>query len=304
MNNKKIVILGSCNTDLVIKVRHFPLPGETIIGSDFMTNQGGKGANQAVSVARMGGDALFIAKVGNDSFGKNSIAAMQTESIDTQYCFVTNDAPTGVAMIDVDENGENCIIVASGANALLTADDVEKARKEIEGASILLMQLETPVPTLMYAAEIAHKAGVTVVLNPAPFPKDPLPAAFLKNIDIITPNETEAEYMSGVHITDEDSALQAIQAIQKLGVSKVVITAGAAGAYTEDNGKAVCVPTRKTQVIDTTAAGDTFCGALCVSLSEGHTLTNSIAFANKAASITVTKMGAWQSIPRREALDL
>jgi len=303
MKNKKIVILGSCNTDLVIKVRHFPLPGETIIGSDFMTNQGGKGANQAVSVARMGGNALFIAKVGNDSFGKNSIEALNAEGIDTRYCYMTNDAPTGVAMIDVDEQGENTIIVASGANALLSPGDVENAREEIENAEILLMQLETPLPTLMYAAEIAHKAGVTVVLNPAPFPNNPLPEDFLKNIDIITPNETEAEYMSGIHATDTDSALKAIAKIKELGVSKVVITAGAAGAYMEENGKAICVPTRKTKVIDTTAAGDTFCGALCVSLSEEKNLEESISFANKAASITVTRMGAWQSIPHRDVLD-
>lgn len=303
MEKKKIVILGSCNTDLVIKVRHFPLPGETIIGSDFMTNQGGKGANQAVSVARMGGQALFIAKVGNDSFGKNSIAAMNEEGIDTRFCFVTDKAPTGVAMIDVDDKGENCIIVASGANALLSIEDVELARKEIESASILLMQLETPIPTLMYAAEMAHEAGVTVVLNPAPFPKDALPKEFLKNVDIITPNETEAGAMSGVHVCDETSALQAIEAIQKLGVSKVVITAGSAGAYTVVNGKAVCVPTYKTKVVDTTAAGDTFCGALCVSLSEEKDITSSIAFANKAASISVTRMGAWRSIPHREELN-
>ena len=303
MEKKKIVILGSCNTDLVIKVRHFPLPGETIIGSDFMTNQGGKGANQAVSVARMGGQALFIAKVGNDSFGKNSIAAMNEEGIDTRFCFVTDKAPTGVAMIDVDDKGENCIIVASGANALLSIEDVELARKEIESASILLMQLETPIPTLMYAAEMAHEAGVTVVLNPAPFPKDALPKEFLKNVDIITPNETEAEAMSGVHVSDETAALQAIEAIQKLGVSKVVITAGSAGAYTVVNGKAVCVPTYKTKVVDTTAAGDTFCGALCVSLSEEKDITSSIAFANKAASISVTRMGAWRSIPHREELN-
>lgn len=303
MEKKKIVILGSCNTDLVIKVRHFPLPGETIIGSDFMTNQGGKGANQAVSVARMGGQALFIAKVGNDSFGKNSIAAMNEEGIDTRFCFVTDKAPTGVAMIDVDDKGENCIIVASGANALLSIEDVELARKEIESASILLMQLETPIPTLMYAAEMAHEAGVTVVLNPAPFPKDALPKEFLKNVDIITPNETEAGAMSGVHVSDETSALQAIEAIQKLGVSKVVITAGSVGAYTVVNGKAVCFPTYKTKVVDTTAAGDTFCGALCVSLSEEKDITSSIAFANKAASISVTRMGAWRSIPHREELN-
>ena len=181
---------------------------------------------------------------------------------------------------------------------MLSETDVEAAREEICGSSILLMQLETPIPTLMYAARMAHEAGVTVVLNPAPFPKEALPEDFLKNIDIITPNETEASGMSGIEIADEASALRAITAIRKLGVGKVVITAGGAGAYTEENGELQHIEAFKSHVVDTTAAGDTFCGALCVALSQGKTLVQAISDANRAASISVTRMGAWCSIPR------
>ena len=302
MERRRIVVIGSCNTDMVIKVHHLPKPGETIIGYDFMTNQGGKGANQAVSVARMGGETLFIARLGDDSFGRQSLDLLREEGIDTRFVQLTPNVSTGVAMIPVDEKGENSIIVASGANALLSETDVEAAREEICSASLLLMQLETPIPTLMHAARIAHEAGVTVVLNPAPFPKEALPHEFLENIDLITPNETEAAGMSGIGIVDEATALQAIKAIQDLGVSRVVITAGSAGAYTEENGELQHIETFKTQVVDTTAAGDTFCGALCVAISQGKTLKQAIRIANKAASVSVTRMGAWRSIPHKEEI--
>lgn len=296
---KKIIVIGSCNTDMVIKVDHLPLPGETIIGHDFMTNQGGKGANQAVAVARLGGNTQFIARLGDDGFGCQSQQLLQQEGIETTYVTLTEGVATGVAMIPVDEKGENSIIVASGANALLSVDDIKAAEADICQASIVLMQLETPVETLMYAARVAHEAGVTVVLNPAPFPKEPLPVEFLKNLDLITPNETEASMMSGVQVKNEATALQAIRAIQALGVKNVIITAGSAGAYTEKDGQLLRIPAFKTEVVDTTAAGDTFCGALCVALSEGRSIKDAICFANKAASISVTRMGAWRSIPQR-----
>ena len=294
---KKVVVIGSCNTDMVIKVDHLPLPGETIIGHDFMTNQGGKGANQAVAAARMGGETLFIARVGEDGFGRQSVNLLKEEGIDTRYVKLTPGASTGIAMIPVDEKGENSIIVSSGANALLSIEDIEAARTEICGAKILLMQLETPVTTLVRAAEMAHGEGVMVVLNPAPFPKKPLPSELLRNLDLITPNETEAAAMSGVEVKDESSAMRAICEIQKLGVERVVITAGSSGAYTEEHGTLIHVPAFKTKVVDTTAAGDTFCGALSVALAQGKVLVDAIRMANKAASISVTRMGAWRSIP-------
>lgn len=300
MQNNKIVVIGSCNTDMVIKVHHLPLPGETIIGYDFMTNQGGKGANQAVAVARMGGDTAFIARLGDDGFGRNSLALLKKEGIDTEYVNFTEGVSTGVAMIPVDEKGENSIIVASGANAMLSEADIDAAKELIANASIVLMQLETPIPTLMQAAKIAHEAGVKVVLNPAPFPKEPLPAEFLQNVDLIIPNETEITGMTGVEINSKDTIKKAMLRICEIGVKNVVLTAGGAGAYLLENDELVNVPTFKTNVVDTTAAGDTFCGSLCVALSRGESLNDAVRFANKAASISVSRMGAWRSIPQKE----
>ena len=293
----RIIVVGSCNTDMVIRVEHLPLPGETIIGHDFITNQGGKGANQAVAVKRLGGDTVFIARLGNDEFGAKSLRLLTEEGIDTSHVRLTDGVPTGVALIPVDDNGENSIIVSSGANALLSSADIEAAEPLFENASILLMQLETPVPTLISAARLAKRHGATVVLNPAPYPKQPLPGELLELVDIITPNETEAAGMSGVKVTDKDTAIQAIREIQKQGVGNVIITAGAAGAYTAIDGQLVHIPTVKAEVVDTTAAGDTFCGALCVALGKGTDITEAIRFANKAASLSVTRIGAWMSIP-------
>ncbi|MDE6716127.1 MAG: bifunctional hydroxymethylpyrimidine kinase/phosphomethylpyrimidine kinase, partial [Muribaculaceae bacterium] len=230
----------------------------------------------------------------------NSLALLKKEGIDTEYVNFTEGVSTGVAMIPVDEKGENSIIVASGANALLSEADVDAAKELISNASIVLMQLETPIPTLIHAAKIAHSAGVKVVLNPAPFPKEPLPAEFLENVDLIIPNETEITGMTGVKISDEASIKKAMLGISSLGVKNVVLTAGGAGAYLLENDELVNVPTFKTTVVDTTAAGDTFCGSLCVALSQGESLKNAVRFANKAASISVSRMGAWRSIPQKD----
>ena len=295
--NKKIIVVGSCNTDMVIRVDHLPEPGETIIGHDFITNQGGKGANQAVAVKRLGGETAFIARLGNDDFGAKSLRLLTEEGIDTSFVRLTDGVSTGVALIPVDDKGENSIIVSSGANALLSPLDIEEAEPLFEKASILLMQLETPVPTLISAARLAKQFGAKVVLNPAPYPKEPLPIELLELVDIITPNETEAAGMSGVKVIDEDSALKVICEIQKQGVGNVIITAGASGAYTSTEGQLVRIPSEKVEVVDTTAAGDTFCGALCVALSKGTDMVQAIRFANKAASLSVTRLGAWMSIP-------
>lgn len=295
--NKKIIVVGSCNTDMVIRVDHLPEPGETIIGHDFITNQGGKGANQAVAVKRLGGETAFIARLGNDDFGAKSLRLLTEEGIDTSFVRLTDGVSTGVALIPVDDKGENSIIVSSGANALLSPFDIEEAEPLFEKASILLMQLETPVPTLISAARLAKQFGAKVVLNPAPYPKEPLPIELFELVDIITPNETEAAGMSGVKVLDEESALKAICEIQKQGVGNVIITAGASGAYTSTEGQLVRIPSEKVEVVDTTAAGDTFCGALCVALSKGTDMVQAIRFANKAASLSVTRLGAWMSIP-------
>ena len=298
VKSKKIVIVGSSNTDLTVRVEHFPQPGETIIGHSFMTAQGGKGANQAVAVARLGGEAVFVARLGRDAFGETTLRLLQQEGMDTRHVSLTDGAASGVALIPVDSKGENTIIVASGANALLSVDDIQSAAADIRAAGILLMQLETPVPTLVEAARLAHSNGVMVVLNPAPFPKEPLPKELLENVDLIIPNETEAAYMAGQEVEDDASALAVIRNIQALGVQRVIITVGKRGAYTlDEQGQLVLVPAFPVKAVDTVAAGDTFCGALCVALSKGMTMAQAIRVANKAASIAVTRMGAQPSVP-------
>ncbi|MBP3773726.1 MAG: ribokinase [Bacteroidaceae bacterium] len=298
IKSKKIVIVGSSNTDLVVQVDHFPQPGETIIGHDFMTAQGGKGANQAVAVARLGGEAVFVCRLGRDSFGESTLRLLEKEGLDTRHVKLTDGAASGVALIPVDSKGENTIIVASGANALLSAEDIREAAEDIKEAGILLMQLETPVPTLVEAAKLAHSHGVKVILNPAPFPKEPLPMELLENVDLIIPNETEAAYMAGQQVVDDASALAVIRKIQGLGVQNVIITVGKKGAYTlDEQGELVLVPAFVVKAVDTTAAGDTFCGALCVALAKGMSMAESLRMANKAASISVTRMGAQPSVP-------
>ena len=296
-DSKKIVIVGSSNTDLVLRVEHFPQAGETIMGSDFMTAQGGKGANQAVAVARLGGEAVFVARLGSDAFGEVTLAALRGEGIDTRHVVLTDGVASGVATITVDSHGENCIVVAGGANLLLSPEDVDRAAADIRSAALLLMQLETPLPALIQAARLAHDSGVRVVLNPAPYPKKPLPAELLQNVDIIIPNETEAAYMTGIQVVDDASALAAIRKMQSMGVKEAIITVGKQGAYTLCDDQLVRVPAVEVKAVDTTAAGDTFCGALCVALTKGMPMADAIRIACKAASISVTRRGAQPSVP-------
>lgn len=303
-SNKKIVIVGSSNTDMSVRADHLPKPGETIIGGKFLMNHGGKGANQAVAVARLGGEAVFVCKVGDDMFGNNTLEMLQKEGINTSYLSKSKDAPSGIALISVDLKGENSIVVASGANACLSEEDVQDAESEIKAASIVLMQMETPLPTLICAAEIAKKHGTTVVLNPAPAPKEPIPDALLKNVDILIPNATEAQMISGIEITDDASAKKSIAAIMSRGVKTVIVTIGSKGAVTLQDGELVKVPAFSVQSVDATAAGDTFCGALCVSLCKNNSLKDAILYANKASSISVTRMGAQASIPYEKEVNV
>jgi ribokinase len=300
MNNSKIVVIGSCNTDMVIKSDRLPVPGETVIGNTFMMNPGGKGANQAVAVARMGGNVTFISKTGNDLFGRQSIELYNTEGIRTDYVFSDPDNPSGVALISVDANGENCILVACGANGTLSVKDIEKARAEIEAADLLLMQLEIPMETVEYAAEIASQKGVKVILNPAP--AQTLSSRLLKNLYIITPNKNEAEMLSGVKVSDWASAKTALDNISEKGVDIVVMTLGEKGAFIKEGNQYYEVAAEKVEAVDTTAAGDTFNGALCVGLSEGMSIVDAVKLACKASAITVTRMGAQVSIPNREEI--
>lgn len=301
-NAKKIIVVGSSNTDMVIRTDRMPRPGETVLGGNFMMNQGGKGANQAVAAAKLGGNTMFVAKVGNDIFGTQTIELLKQVNIDTTHVGISADLPSGVALINVDASGENSIAVASGANAALTPADIDAAEADIAQAALVIMQLETPVETVARAAEVAKRHGVTVILNPAPAPKTPLPASLLANVDIIIPNKTEAEAISGIAITDSASEDAAIRAIHAMGVKTVIFTLGSKGALICENGDCLEIPSFKVKAVDTTAAGDTFCGALCVALAEGESMRRAIEFANKAASISVTRMGAQQSIPFRHEI--
>ena len=294
---KKIFVLGSTNTDMVIAARKLPAPGETISGGRFMMNPGGKGANQAVAVARLAakrGACVFVAKVGDDLFGRDAAARFRAEGIDARLV-VDRKNPSGTALILVDAKGQNVISVALGANGTLSPADVKPRLKDLKGAAALLMQLETPIPTVLAAAKAAKAAGVMVVLNPAPAAK--LPKELYPLIDWITPNETEAELLTGVKVKDAKSAQLAVDALKRKGVKNVAITMGAKGVYCGNCRR--LYPAKKVKAVDCVAAGDTFNGAFVVALAEGKSCRDAIAFAQKASAISVTRPGAQSSVPRR-----
>jgi len=300
MNGKKILIVGSSNTDMVIKTHNFPAPGETILGGRFLMNAGGKGANQAVAAARLGGMVTFVGKIGDDIFGKQAVQQLEDEGINVDFVAVDPENPSGVALITVDKKGENSIVVAPGSNGTLSSADFDKALAELDDSEFVLMQLEIPIPTVEHIARMAAKKQKKVVLNPAPAAV--LTDELLQNLYIITPNETEAELLTGIKVTDEQSALKAALVLNEKGVELVIITMGSAGAFLLSNGKSEIISAPKVEAVDTTAAGDTFNGALVVALSEGKTIQDSIAFANKAAAISVTRIGAQSSVPFRKEI--
>lgn len=297
----RIVVVGSSNTDMVIKMDHLPVPGETILGGKFLMNPGGKGANQAVAAAKLGGDVVFIAKVGNDVFGQEAVQGFRKAGIHTEFIATDPGQPSGVATIMVDGKGENSIAVASGANNSLSAADVDLAKEEIRAADILLMQLETPLQTVEHAAVIGKRENTTVILNPAPARE--LSDHLLGMLDVITPNETEAEGLTGIKVENMESAGMAAEALREKGVGTVIITLGSQGAYVRSDLFAGLVPSRKVEAVDTTAAGDTFNGALAVGLANGSGIEAAVGFANKAASISVTRLGAQSSAPKLEEVD-
>ena len=297
---KKIVVIGSTNTDMVISGRRLPVPGETISDGRFMMTPGGKGANQAVAVARLSaknGACTFIAKVGDDVFGRDTARRMRKDGIAARLV-VDRKEPSGTALILVDARGQNVISVALGANGTFSPKDVAPFKKEIESSSCLLMQLETPLETVEWAAKAAHGAGVPVILNPAPARR--LPREIYPLVDWLTPNETEAEILAGVKVEDAASAAKATAVLMKRGVGHVIITMGAKGVYCGDENRVV--PARKVKAVDCVAAGDTFNGAFAVALAEGRPVLDAIAFAQKAAAISVTRPGAQPSVPYRHEI--
>ena len=294
-NTQKITVIGSTNTDMVIKAQRLPLPGETILGGAFFMAQGGKGANQAVAVSRLGGQLTFVAKTGADIFGKNTRDVLVNDGIDVKYILEDKEEPTGVALIMVDEQAENSISVASGANAKLLPDDFNLIPEVIEDADIILMQLEIPLETVEYVATKAHALGKKVILNPAPGCR--LSKSLLEKLYLLTPNETEAELISGIKVSDVPSAKEAAKQIHSMGVASVIITMGAKGALIYSENQFVLVPAVSVNAVDTTAAGDVFNGALAVALSKKESLVSAAGFASKAAAISVTRMGAQPSVP-------
>jgi ribokinase len=301
MAKQPIVVVGSSNTDMIIKLARIPRPGETVLGGEFITAAGGKGANQAVAAARAGGQVHFIARVGRDVFGDQALSGFLKDRIDVTHVSRDKSAPSGVALIFVAPDGENSIAVASGANNNLSPADVKKAKKLLTTASAVVLQLETPLPTVHTACEIAAKAGVRVILNPAP--AQPLPDELLRLVSILTPNETEAELLTGIKVHDETSARRAADTLRARGVETVIITLGPRGAFVAAAQCRKLIPGFKMQAVDTTAAGDVFNGALAVALGEDQALEKAVRFANAAAGISVTRMGAQPSAPKRKEID-
>ncbi|MBN2347663.1 MAG: ribokinase [Bacteroidales bacterium] len=297
----KITVIGSSNTDMIIKVPRFPNPGETILGGKFATASGGKGANQAVAAARAGGDVTFVARVGNDMFGEKAIQGFLKDKINIDHVIKDKDAPSGVAQIMVDQAGENFIAVAPGANLNLSEYDVISAKEIILSSDILLMQLEIPLKVVEYAAKLAHDNGIRVILNPSPF--FTLPISLLKMVSILTPNQKEAELLTGVKVEDENSAEDAGRILISKGVDKVIITLGQHGALVLDSGGSELVTGFKVRVEDTTAAGDVFNGALAVAVTEKKNIYEAVRFANAAAALSVMKLGAQPSAPMREEIN-
>ena len=304
MKKANVVVVGSSNTDMIIQMKSIPRPGETLLGGRFSIAPGGKGANQAVAAARAagpGGKVTFVAKVGQDLFGDQTIAGLKKDKISTDYVFRDKKNASGVALIYVAEDGENSIGVASGANGALSPADVKKAAKVIAESDILVMQLETPLPTVLEAAKTADKAGVPVILNPAPM--QPLPEELLRKVTILTPNETEAESLTGITVTDKNSAQAAADILHRKGVPVVIITMGAKGVYLSAPECKKMIKSFKVKAVDSTAAGDVFNGALATALSQEIGLLEAIRFAIAAAAISVTRLGAQPSVPTRKEIE-
>lgn len=297
----KLVVLGSINADHILNLDAFPTPGETVTGHHYQVAFGGKGANQAVAAGRSGADIAFIACTGDDDIGERIRSQLVRDNVDIAPVQTIQDHATGVALIFVNAEGENVIGIHAGANAALSVDQVEAQKERIAYAQALLMQLESPLDSILAAAKIAHQHQTRVVLNPAP--ASVLSDELLALVDIITPNETEAEKLTGVHIENDHDAAKAAHILHEKGIAIVIITLGSRGVWVSHEGKGQRIPGFSVHAIDTIAAGDTFNGALVTALLEGTTLDDAIRFAHAAAAIAVTRKGAQSSVPWRDEID-
>ena len=298
----QVVVVGSLNMDFVVQVASLPAPGETVMGSSFRTIPGGKGANQACAAGKLGGRVRMVGRVGEDIFGEQLRASLDAAGVDTRHVLATPAVPSGVALIFVQAGGQNQIVVASGSNGRLAPSDVEQALAEADGG-FLLLQLESPLETVAAAAALGRRRGMTVILDPAP--AQLLSDGLLANVDCLTPNETEAQILLGRRpspVTIEDAPAIAAELLKR-GVRSVVLKLGENGAFHADAGGGRHFPGRRVEAVDATAAGDTFNGALSVARSEGRAMADAITFANAAAALSVTRLGAQASIPTRAEVD-
>lgn len=296
----KVVVVGSTNTDMTVRVSRIPAPGETVLGQDFHITAGGKGANQAVAAARAGGSVVFVTALGMDDFGDRAVESLVREGIDVALIRRV-PGTSGVALIVVDDRGENSIAVAAGANRELRPEDAAPLARMLEEGDVILLQLEIPLATVEAAARLAVKRHARVILNPAP--AQMLPDSLLAAVSLLTPNEREVEQLTGVDVRDEMALMRAAAALHERGVRDVLITLGARGIFVSADGIAELVPGFKVDAVDTTAAGDVFNGSLAVALGEGRSTRDAVRFASAAAALSVTRIGAQASAPSRADIE-
>ncbi|MHC4203088.1 MAG: ribokinase [Planctomycetota bacterium] len=297
----KIAVVGSSNMDLVVKSKLIPAIGETILGGDFIMVPGGKGANQAVAAAKLGAEVFFIAKLGEDIFAEHSLNNFKKEAVNTKHVIQTGEAPSGVALIMVDEKGNNSIVVAPGANNKLLPADVKKAESDIASCGAVVAQLEVPLETVEFAAKLANNAGVPFILDPAPARE--LSPELLSMVDVLTPNETEAQILTGIEVTDEESARAAAGNLLERGIKTVIVTLGDKGYLLADSEETKYVSGQKVDAVDSTAAGDAFTGSLAVGVAQNKAISDAASFAKYVAALSVTKMGAQSSMPTLDEVE-
>jgi len=295
MNNEGVLVIGSANMDLVVTAERFPDPGETVFGKKFQMFPGGKGANQAVAAAKLGMKTFFIGKFGNDQFHKILTESMSKDGVSLEHTFIDEKESTGVAFIIVNREGQNEIVVISGSNMKLYPSDIESKKEVFKKCSVVLCQLEIPLETVMRTAELAQKNKAIFILNPAPAMQ--LPEELLKKTGYLTPNENELELLTGIKIVDYDSIERAAKSLVKRGVKNIIVTLGSKGALFVDKDRKIKFPANKVRAVDTTAAGDSFNGALAYSIAKGKDILEAVRMANFAASVAVTRMGAQSSLP-------
>mgnify|MGYP005838900263 CR=1 FL=1 len=301
MKGPRVVVVGSSNTDMVVKAPRIPRPGETVLGGRFVMAAGGKGANQAVAAARLGAQVTLVARLGRDMFGRETLGNLQREGIDTSFLAWDDSAPSGIALIVVSQEGENAIAVAPGANGELTPADVERAEGSIAAADVVLLQLEVPMAAVRRTAELAARHGVRVILNPAP--AAPVPREVLQRVDLLTPNEHEAGLLSAVEPEGAEGAERAARALLRQGVRALAMTLGGRGALWARAGEMELVPAFRVEPVDTTGAGDAFNGALACAWAGGQELRQAVRYANAAAALATTVMGAQPSLPTAEQVE-